>query len=78
MRIFRSLTKTNRTAPLLSLLRPTRQAWAARTVKSSSDGDGSSGKTGHHDLARGLVVEGLELLVQARGDVRRAPRPRSR
>ena len=45
MRILRSLTKTKKTAPLSQSLRPTRQDSAVRFVKSSSDGEGRSGKT---------------------------------
>ena len=37
--------KTKSTTPFESFFRPTCQLWAVRTVKSSSDGEGSSGKT---------------------------------
>jgi hypothetical protein len=45
MRILRSFTKTKKTAPLSQSLRPTRHDSAVRTVKSSSDGEGSWSNT---------------------------------
>ena len=44
MRDLRSFTNTNSTTPLSSFSRPARQDCAVRIVKSSSEGEGSSGK----------------------------------